>query len=113
MTVSYSEHVFTSTFGSFVKLLFRWKGSIYKLVWRDLILYVILFSVLSVLYRFILPAEGKYHYYIYTVYYTKLTGLQRLLTTFSCQMARKGSYWNIRSCHFKLFFAAFSVCFDI
>ena len=60
MTVSYSEHVFTSTgHGIFLRLLFRWTGSIYKLVWRDLVIYVFLYVILSVLYRFILPQQGK------------------------------------------------------
>lgn len=60
MTVSYSENVFTSTGnGIFLKLLLRWKGSIYKLVWKDLLFYVAFYSALSILYRFILPEEGK------------------------------------------------------
>ena len=59
MTVSYSEHVFTSTgHGIFLRLLCRWTGSIYKLVWRDLVFYVILYSFLSFLYRFVLPDQG-------------------------------------------------------
>ena len=59
MTVSYSEHVFTSTGQPiFLRLLFRWTGSIYKLVWRDLVIYVIFYTFLSLLYRFILPEQG-------------------------------------------------------
>ena len=61
MTITYSENVFTSTghCGIFIKLLLRWKGSIYKLVWRELIIYVGLYSMLSLTYRFILTGEGK------------------------------------------------------
>eukprot|EP00095_Tigriopus_kingsejongensis_P010038 maker-scaffold231_size243715-snap-gene-1.38 protein:Tk10038 transcript:maker-scaffold231_size243715-snap-gene-1.38-mRNA-1 annotation:"Bestrophin-2 " len=61
MTISYSREVFTSTgsAGIFLKLLFRWKGSIYRLVWRDLLVYVILYSLLSIVYRFCLDADLK------------------------------------------------------
>jgi hypothetical protein len=42
MTVSYSNLVFTSRgCGTFLKLLRRWVGSIYKLVWKELIIYVL------------------------------------------------------------------------
>lgn len=62
MTITYSENVFTSTgnYGIFIKLLLRWKGSIYKLVYRDLMIYVFLYSVLSLTYRFGLPEEGEF-----------------------------------------------------
>ena len=60
MTVSYSREVFTSTgTGIFLRLLGRWKGSIYKLVWRDLFVYVTIYTVLSVLYRFELSDDGE------------------------------------------------------
>ena len=62
MTISYSREVFTSTgTGIFLRLLGRWKGSIYKLVWRDLFVYVSIYTVLSVIYRFELSEEGKYN----------------------------------------------------
>ena len=60
MTISYSREVFTSTgTGIFLRLLARWKGSIYKLVWRDLLVYVFVYSALSIIYRFFLVEEGK------------------------------------------------------
>ena len=61
MTVSYSREVFTSTgtFGLFLKLLARWRGSIYRLIWRDLIIYIGIYYVLSGVYRFLLNEEGK------------------------------------------------------
>ena len=61
MTVSYSADIFnTGACGSpFFQLLFRWKGSFYKLIWRDLILYVIAYLTLSLTYRFALPLEAR------------------------------------------------------
>ena len=45
--------------GVFWKLLFRWKASIYKVVWYNLLLYVILYFSLSLTYRFLLTGEHK------------------------------------------------------
>ena len=59
MTISYSREVFTSTgTGIFLRLLARWKGSIYKLVWRDLLVYMFFYTVLSIVYRFQLSEDG-------------------------------------------------------
>ena len=45
MTITYSPLVFTSKgFGTFLKLLFNWKASIYKLVWRELMVYMALYT---------------------------------------------------------------------
>ena len=60
--------------GVFWKLLFRWKGSIYKLVryrrisigahfasqvWHNLLLYLIVYYILSLTYRLILNENGR------------------------------------------------------
>ena len=60
MTIVYSREVFNSGgTGLFLHLLNRWKGSIYKLVWRSLLVYVSIYTALSLLYRFQLSEEGK------------------------------------------------------
>ena len=60
MTIQYSREVFTTSGkGLFLHLLHRWKGSIYKLVWRDLLIYVSIYTALSLVYRFKLSEEGK------------------------------------------------------
>ncbi|CAG7705189.1 unnamed protein product [Allacma fusca] len=60
MTVSYTGEVSTCKgFGCFLKLLFRWRGSIYKLVWPDLFLFLGTFFSLSTLYRVVLDEEQK------------------------------------------------------
>ncbi|GLH15906.1 Bestrophin homolog [Gryllus bimaculatus] len=38
MTVSYQYEVASSTSGGFTRLLFMWKGSLYKLIYRELLL---------------------------------------------------------------------------
>ncbi|CAL8116070.1 unnamed protein product [Orchesella dallaii] len=60
MTVSYTAEVATCKgFGCFLKLLFRWRGSIYKLVWPDLFLFLGTYFSLSILYRFFLNEEQQ------------------------------------------------------
>lgn len=60
MTVSYTAEVATCKgLGCFLKLLLRWRASIYKLVWLDLALFLFIYYSLSVLYRFVLDEEQK------------------------------------------------------
>ncbi|XP_017295854.1 bestrophin-3 [Kryptolebias marmoratus] len=59
MTVTYSSKVANATFLSFHRLLLRWRGSIYKLLYREFILFSLLYSVLSIVYRFVLPYNEK------------------------------------------------------
>jgi len=60
MTISYGQQVATSSgLGVFWKLLFLWRGSIYKLVWANLSVYIVLYYSLSLTYRFILDVDGR------------------------------------------------------
>ncbi|XP_061577652.1 bestrophin-2 [Cololabis saira] len=54
MTVTYSRRVADAGLGTFFHLLLRWKGSIYKLLYRELIIFTLLYYFLSVVYRFVL-----------------------------------------------------------
>uniref|UniRef100_A0AAX7TSC1 Bestrophin homolog n=1 Tax=Astatotilapia calliptera TaxID=8154 RepID=A0AAX7TSC1_ASTCA len=59
MTVTYSSKVANATFFGFHQLLLRWKGSIYKLLYREFILFALLYTVLSVVYRIVLSEDQK------------------------------------------------------
>ncbi|KAF5308888.1 hypothetical protein FQR65_LT00588 [Abscondita terminalis] len=60
MTVTYTAEVATCTgFGPFLQLLRRWKGSIYKLVWLDLLLYLVCYYSLNLIYRLLLNEEHQ------------------------------------------------------
>ncbi|XP_066974343.1 bestrophin homolog 24-like isoform X1 [Macrobrachium rosenbergii] len=60
MTVTYTHEVATcNKFGTFWKLLFRWKGGIYKLVWPELFVYTFLYYICSIVYRFLLDEPSK------------------------------------------------------
>ncbi|XP_073782286.1 bestrophin-4 isoform X2 [Danio rerio] len=54
MTVSYTLKVANAKFGGFSKLLFRWKGSIYKLLYREFLVFCLLYTFISILYRCVL-----------------------------------------------------------
>merc|ERR1719193_2234110 len=46
-----SLYVASSTAGGFTRLLFKWKGSLYKLICRELLLFLIVYTILGVIYR--------------------------------------------------------------
>nr|XP_056700026.1 bestrophin-4 [Euleptes europaea] len=60
MTVSYTLKVANARFGGFSKLLFRWKGSIYKLLYKEFLVFILLYAALSVTYRHLLNKEQKH-----------------------------------------------------
>lgn len=61
MTVTYVSSVATTSKGisCFWRLLFRWRGSLYKLVWREFLVYIIFYISLSLLYRLGLTEDQK------------------------------------------------------
>ncbi|XP_017002549.2 uncharacterized protein Best1 isoform X1 [Drosophila takahashii] len=60
MTITYTGEVATCRgFGCFLKLLLRWRGSIYKLVWLDLLAFLTIYYAINMVYRFGLNATQK------------------------------------------------------
>eukprot|EP00099_Drosophila_melanogaster_P027648 NP_730039.1 bestrophin 3 [Drosophila melanogaster] len=60
MTVSYTAEVATcSHFGCFWKLLMRWRASIYKIIWVDLLAFLSCFYFMAVIYRYALRDVDK------------------------------------------------------
>ena len=52
MTISYTGDVANaSDFGCFNKILFKWKGSVYKLIYKELLAYLLLYMIINVIYR--------------------------------------------------------------
>jgi hypothetical protein len=37
----------------------RWKGSIYKTIWKDLLVYYALYYLLTILHKYVLDDDGK------------------------------------------------------
>jgi len=59
MTISYQRDVASSTAGGFTRLLFKWKGSLYKLICRELFLFIIVYTLLGVIYRQFMTTTQK------------------------------------------------------
>lgn len=51
MTVSYSLEVASVRFAGFSRLLFRWKGSIYRLLYKEFLVFCTIYLFFSVFYR--------------------------------------------------------------
>lgn len=51
MAITYSSAIATASYGSFFRLLCRWRGSIYKLIWVDLLVFSILYSTIALIYH--------------------------------------------------------------
>ncbi|XP_046390919.1 bestrophin-2-like isoform X1 [Ischnura elegans] len=69
MTITYTAEVATcSGLGNFWKLLFRWTGSIYKLLWPNLLIYSLWYFSLSLLYRFVLNESQKKTFELISLY---------------------------------------------
>ncbi|XP_030219932.1 bestrophin-2 [Gadus morhua] len=59
MTVSYSLEVANARFGGFSKLLFRWRGSIYRLLYKEFLVFCALYAFVSVFYRYTLTSRQR------------------------------------------------------
>jgi len=59
MTITYSLDVASSTFLGIHRLLLRWKGSIWKSIWPELLCWLGAYFGLSLCYRFVMDEEQK------------------------------------------------------
>ncbi|XP_063305654.1 bestrophin-2 [Pelobates fuscus] len=59
MTVTYTARVAKARFGGFYKLLLLWRGSIYKLLYKEFLAFFFMYASLSITYRFFLSDEQK------------------------------------------------------
>ncbi|GMT25069.1 hypothetical protein PFISCL1PPCAC_16366, partial [Pristionchus fissidentatus] len=59
MTVTYTIDVSNIHSTGFLKTIFRWKGSLWKLVWHELIIWCVAYAILSVCYRTAMSEESR------------------------------------------------------
>ncbi|XP_017957670.1 bestrophin homolog 14 isoform X2 [Drosophila navojoa] len=72
MTVSYAGEVPNgSNFGCFWKILWKWRGSVYKLVWRELIAYLCLYYTINLIYRFALTPNQQVTFNRIRIYFAQ------------------------------------------
>ena len=61
MTVTYIQHVLNGgKFGAFLRLLFMWRGSVYKATGINLVIFISLYTMISLLYRYLLSQDEQY-----------------------------------------------------
>ncbi|VDN09186.1 unnamed protein product [Dibothriocephalus latus] len=69
MSVSYVDDISDgSGFFIILKLLARWKGSLYKLVWVDLLAYLIIYYLINALYWFVLNSDQQDTFHVMVAY---------------------------------------------
>uniref|UniRef100_A0A2K5R0N6 Bestrophin n=1 Tax=Cebus imitator TaxID=2715852 RepID=A0A2K5R0N6_CEBIM len=68
MTVTYSSKVANATFFGFHRLLFKWRGSIYKLLYREFIVFAVLYTAISLVYRLLLTGAQKHYFEKLSIY---------------------------------------------
>uniref|UniRef100_A0A914VG12 Bestrophin homolog n=1 Tax=Plectus sambesii TaxID=2011161 RepID=A0A914VG12_9BILA len=59
MTITYTLDVSKSHFSSYWKFLLRWRGSVWKSIYRELLVWLAVYSILSCIYRMLLNDEQK------------------------------------------------------
>ena len=59
MTITYQFRVANTTLGGFVKLLGMWKGSVYKLVYKEMLIFSALYATISLVYRLALNEDQR------------------------------------------------------
>ncbi|KAG8196922.1 hypothetical protein JTE90_027625 [Oedothorax gibbosus] len=69
MTITYSLDVANTRFCGFTKLLGRWKGSIYKILWKEFLVFILGYTLLSLTYRFWLNESQKKDFENVVIYF--------------------------------------------
>ncbi|XP_042906011.1 bestrophin-4 [Parasteatoda tepidariorum] len=75
MTVTYSLNVSKARLCGFAKLLVRWRGSIYKLLYREMVIFCGLYYSLSLLYRYVFTENQRTVFEKLTIYCEAFTNL--------------------------------------
>ncbi|KAH7703563.1 bestrophin-3, partial [Aphelenchoides avenae] len=87
MTVPYSFDISSSRSWSFIRIIFRWKGSVWKSVFIEFWVWVLMYYAVFVIYRYMLAGENKEYFesvvkYVYhTMDYLPLTFLLGFFVT--------------------------------
>lgn len=75
MTITYQKHVSNTSFMGFAKLLFKWRGSIYKLVFKELLIYGAAFAIISIAYRRYMTEDQRRVFEKVSLYCNQTAGL--------------------------------------
>lgn len=72
MAVSYNTKVKNAGLITFIRLFFRWKGSVWKAVYKELIFWLASYFLLNCLYRFFMNGELQKYFIIFFFIILKL-----------------------------------------
>ncbi|VDP04049.1 unnamed protein product [Soboliphyme baturini] len=92
MTVNYTYACANSTLSTFTRLLCRWKGSIYKIVIKDTLIFLALYYVLHLLYTLVLSDSQQKLFHDWAVLFTvgnELIPITFVLGFFVSQVAKR------------------------
>ncbi|TNN49923.1 Bestrophin-2 [Liparis tanakae] len=68
MTVTYTARVANARFCGFSKLLLAWKGSIYKVLYKEFLAFFAMYAAISITYRFVLYDDQKRYFEKLAIY---------------------------------------------
>nr|XP_057934484.1 bestrophin-2 [Doryrhamphus excisus] len=95
MTVTYTARVANARFCGFSKLLLVWKGSIYKVLYKEFLAFFAMYTAISITYRFLLPDDQKRYFEklaIYCNHYASLIPMSFVLGFYVTLVVNR--WWN-------------------
>ncbi|XP_077575114.1 bestrophin-2a isoform X2 [Stigmatopora nigra] len=95
MTVTYTARVANARFCGFSKLLLAWKGSIYKVLYKEFLAFFAMYTAISITYRFFLPQNQKRYFEklaIYCNHYASLIPMSFVLGFYVTLVVNR--WWN-------------------
>uniref|UniRef100_A0A668UB11 Bestrophin homolog n=1 Tax=Oreochromis aureus TaxID=47969 RepID=A0A668UB11_OREAU len=95
MTVTYTARVANARFCGFSKLLWAWKGSIYKVLYKEFLAFFAMYTAISITYRFFLYDDQKRYFEklaIYCNHYASLIPMSFVLGFYVTLVVNR--WWN-------------------
>ncbi|XP_028264925.1 bestrophin-2 [Parambassis ranga] len=95
MTVTYTARVANARFCGFSKLLLAWKGSIYKVLYKEFLAFFAMYTAISITYRFFLYDDQKRYFEklaIYCNHYASLIPMSFVLGFYVTLVVNR--WWN-------------------
>ncbi|KHJ48292.1 bestrophin-1 family protein [Trichuris suis] len=96
MTVTYSSSCSTATLSSFSRLLLLWRGSVYKIIFKDLFIFLAIYYTLNMTYRHCLTEKQQHNFEAVSVLFMRgneLIPITFVLSFFVNQVAKR--WWEI------------------
>ncbi|XP_035262511.1 bestrophin-2 isoform X1 [Anguilla anguilla] len=99
MTVTYTGRVANARFCGFSKLLLAWKGSIYKVLYKEFLAFFAMYTAISITYRFFLLDDHKRYFEklaIYCNHYASLIPMSFVLGFYVTLVVNR--WWSQYTC---------------